>query len=56
MTFALPLLRFRYLGENGNWFNDPDVTELDGSDTILVVRRATPAPRVGRTRMGNAAT
>ncbi|MHA6792354.1 isoamylase [Pseudonocardia bannensis] len=30
-------LRLRYLGENGNWFNDPDVADVDGSDTILVV-------------------
>nr|WP_239029096.1 isoamylase [Pseudonocardia acidicola] len=30
-------LRFRYLGENGHWFNDPDVADRDGSDTILVV-------------------
>ena len=30
-------IRFRYLAENGNWFNDPEVPELDGSDTVLVV-------------------
>ena len=30
-------VRFRYLGTNGHWFNDPDVAELDGSDSILVV-------------------
>jgi 1,4-alpha-glucan branching enzyme len=30
-------LRFRYLGEDGNWFNDPDVAERDGSDTVVVV-------------------
>jgi 1,4-alpha-glucan branching enzyme len=32
-------IRFRYLAENGHWFNDPDVPELelDGADTILDV-------------------
>jgi 1,4-alpha-glucan branching enzyme len=30
-------IRFRYLGENGHWFNDPEVAELEGSDSILVV-------------------
>ena len=30
-------LRFRYLGENGNWFNDPDIADQDGSDTVVVV-------------------
>lgn len=30
-------VRFRYLGENGHWFNDPDVAEFDGSDSVLVV-------------------
>jgi 1,4-alpha-glucan branching enzyme len=30
-------LRFRYLGENGNWFNDPDIVDQDGSDTVVVV-------------------
>ena len=30
-------LRFRYLGEDGKWFNDPDVTDHDGSDNVLVV-------------------
>jgi 1,4-alpha-glucan branching enzyme len=30
-------IRFRYLGENGHWFNDPEVSELEGSDSILVV-------------------
>ena len=30
-------LRFRYLGENGNWFNDPDVEHRDGSDDVVVV-------------------
>jgi 1,4-alpha-glucan branching enzyme len=30
-------LRFRYLGEDGHWFNDPDVTDQDGSDNVVVV-------------------
>jgi hypothetical protein len=30
-------LRFRYLGEDGNWFNDPDVDHRDGSDDVVVV-------------------
>jgi 1,4-alpha-glucan branching enzyme len=30
-------VRFRYLGDNGHWFNDPDAAEFDGSDSILVV-------------------
>ena len=30
-------LRFRYLGENGNWFNDPDHSDLDGTDNVLTV-------------------
>jgi 1,4-alpha-glucan branching enzyme len=30
-------VRFRYLGDNGDWFNDPDVSELDGVDSVLVV-------------------
>ena len=30
-------VRFRYLAENGQWFNDPDVHELDGSDSVLSV-------------------
>jgi hypothetical protein len=30
-------VRFRYLGTNAHWFNDPDVRELDGRDSILVV-------------------
>jgi 1,4-alpha-glucan branching enzyme len=30
-------LRFRYLGENGKWFNDPDVADHDGSDNVVVV-------------------
>ena len=30
-------VRFRYLGEKGHWFNDPDVPELDGLDSILSV-------------------
>ena len=30
-------LRFRYLGENGKWFNDPDIADHDGSDNVVVV-------------------
>ena len=30
-------LRFRYLGEDGTWFNDPDVQHRDGADDVLVV-------------------
>jgi 1,4-alpha-glucan branching enzyme len=30
-------VQFRYLGDDGRWFNDPDVTEFDGSDSVLVV-------------------
>jgi 1,4-alpha-glucan branching enzyme len=37
---TLPLgtrVRFRHLGRNGHWFNDPDVAEFDGSDSVLAV-------------------
>jgi len=30
-------IRFRYLAEDGHWFNDPDVYEHDGPDTVLIV-------------------
>jgi 1,4-alpha-glucan branching enzyme len=30
-------VRFRYLGKNGHWFNDRDVVEFDGSDSVLAV-------------------
>ena len=30
-------LRFRYLGEHGNWFNDPEVEHRDGADDVVVV-------------------
>jgi 1,4-alpha-glucan branching enzyme len=30
-------LRFRYLDENGNWFNDPEVEQRDGADDVVVV-------------------
>ena len=30
-------IRFRYLAENGHWFNDPEVAPLEGSDSVLVV-------------------
>jgi len=39
-SVALPLgtrTRFRYLGNNGHWFNDPDLVELDGPDSVLAV-------------------
>jgi len=32
ISVVLPLgtqIRFRYLGSNGHWFNDPDVVEFD---------------------------
>jgi hypothetical protein len=29
--------RFRCLGNNGHWFNDPDVIEFDGPDSVLAV-------------------
>jgi hypothetical protein len=31
------LARHRVLAENGHWFNDPEVAELEGSDSVLVV-------------------
>ena len=39
-SITLPLgtrIRFRYLGNNGHWFNDPDIDEFDGPDSILAV-------------------
>jgi hypothetical protein len=30
-------LRFRYLGDDGKWFNDPDVENRDGADDVVVV-------------------
>jgi 1,4-alpha-glucan branching enzyme len=30
-------LRFRYLAEDGTWFNDPDAQHRDGADDVLVV-------------------
>ena len=39
VAVALPRgsrLRFRYLA-NGHWFNDSDVVEFDGPDSVLVV-------------------
>jgi 1,4-alpha-glucan branching enzyme len=30
-------LRFRYLGEDGRWFNDPDAPHRDGADDVVVV-------------------
>jgi hypothetical protein len=28
-------VRFRYLAENGHWFNDPDVPAREGADSVL---------------------
>jgi 1,4-alpha-glucan branching enzyme len=30
-------VRFRYLAEPGHWFNDPDLTDRDGPDSVLEV-------------------
>jgi 1,4-alpha-glucan branching enzyme len=30
-------LRFRYLGEDGTWFNDPDAPHREGADDVVVV-------------------
>jgi 1,4-alpha-glucan branching enzyme len=30
-------IRFRYLGKDGHWFNDPEIVELDGPDCVLAV-------------------
>ena len=30
-------LRFRYLAEDGRWFNDPDVEHREGADDVVVV-------------------
>jgi 1,4-alpha-glucan branching enzyme len=30
-------IRFRYLAENDHWFNDPELQEVDGQDTVLTV-------------------
>jgi hypothetical protein len=30
-------VRFRYLGSGGHWFNDPDVSDFDGLDSVLDV-------------------
>ena len=30
-------LQFRYLGEDGTWFNDPDVESREGADDVVVV-------------------
>ncbi len=30
-------LRFRYLSEDGRWFNDPDAPQRDGQDDVVVV-------------------
>ena len=30
-------VRFRYLGSGGQWFNDPDVSEFDGPDSVLII-------------------
>lgn len=39
-SVVLPLgtrTRFRYLGHNGHWFNDLEVLEFDGPDSVLAV-------------------
>lgn len=30
-------VRFRYLSDDGHWFNDPEVTDFEGWDSVLVV-------------------
>jgi 1,4-alpha-glucan branching enzyme len=30
-------LRFRYLAEDGTWFNDPEVEHREGADDVVVV-------------------
>jgi hypothetical protein len=30
-------IRFRYLAEDGQWFNDPEIAEYDGQDCALSV-------------------
>ncbi len=30
-------LRFRYLAEDGTWFNDPDAPHRDGDNDVVVV-------------------
>jgi 1,4-alpha-glucan branching enzyme len=30
-------LRFRYLGEDGTWFNDPEAPHREGADDVVVV-------------------
>jgi hypothetical protein len=30
-------LRFRYLDEDGTWFNEPEAQHRDGADDVLVV-------------------
>lgn len=31
-------LRFRYLGENGHWFDDPDADYIDHQGSVVLVR------------------
>ena len=31
-------LRFRYLGENGHWFDDPDADYIDHEGSVVLVR------------------
>ncbi len=33
-------LRFRYLGENGHWFDDPDADRIDSQGCVVTVRAA----------------
>ena len=30
-------VRFRYLGENGNWFDEPDADAVDADGSVLTV-------------------
>ena len=34
----MPMLEFRYLGEDGHWFDDPDVDELARATTASSAR------------------
>lgn len=31
------VVRFRYLGEHGQWFDDPDADRIDGEGSVLEV-------------------
>lgn len=43
LSVAVPVrpgstLRFRYLGENGHWFDDPDADRLDHHGSVIEVK------------------